>query len=366
MMRGVQEPGFASDREKLAETLRALGIADDAIERALEHDDPVASVFEAVLTPEIAQRTVSPAEIAARGGLGVDEIGEMTAAFGLAVPEPDQPAFSEEEAWVLTELGRLAETWPPDLTIQVSRVYGRLLARIAQTEVRLFRAHVEPRIRAEHEEPEAALAAIRSAFERLLPLADPLITGVHRRWLEHELAQAAIRDAESGFELRLPGTVDVALLFCDLKDFTAFADREGDAAAVGAIDRFNTTVIRERGHASRFTKSLGDGAMLVYGDAVEAVAAGARIIRAIRADGMPRVHASVHRGPAVVREGDYFGGAVNLAARLLALAGRDELLATRPVVDSCGVRFAWDRAGAVSLRGVAGLVEVFRLQGAEP
>jgi adenylate cyclase len=265
---------------------------------------------------------------------------------------------------VFTELGRLEETWPPDLAIQLSRVYGRLLARIAQTEVRLFRTNVEPRIRAEREEPEAALAAIRSAFERLLPLADPLIVGVHRRWLEHELAQVAVREAESGFESRLPGAVDVAFLFCDLKDFTAYADREGDDAAVRAIDGFNATLIRERGPSFRFMKALGDGAMLVYGEAGEAVAAGARIVAAIGPDGVPGVHASVHTGVAVVRDGDYFGGAVNVAARLLALAGRDELLATRPVVDSCRAEFAWERAGAVSLRGVAGLVEVFRLDGA--
>ncbi|MGH2953623.1 MAG: adenylate/guanylate cyclase domain-containing protein [Solirubrobacterales bacterium] len=360
----MQQAAPEPDRAKLVEMLRTLGVADDAIERALERGDPVASIFEAVLTPAIEQRTVSPAEIAARGGLAVEATREMTRAFGLRVPDPDEPAFTEDEAWVFTELERLVETWPPDLAIQLSRVYGRLLARIAQTEVRLFRDYVEPRIRAERDEPEAALAAIQSAFERLLPLADPLILGVHRRWLEHELAQVAVREAESGLESRLPGSVDVAFLFCDLKDFTAYVDREGDDAAVRAIDGFNATVIRERGPSFRFMKALGDGAMLVYGDAGEAVAAGARIVAAIGADGAPGVHASVHRGVAVVREGDYFGGAVNVAARLLTLAGRDEMLATRPVVDSCGAEFTWERAGAVSLRGVAGLVEVFRLNAA--
>jgi adenylate cyclase len=361
MMRGVPEATSPPNRETLVETLRSLGVAEDAIERALERDDPVASVFETVLAPGIAERTVTPAEVAARGGLEIEVTLQMAAAYGLPVPEPDQPAFTEEEARVFAELGRLADTWPPQLTVQVLRVYGRLLARIAQTEVRLFRAYVEPRIRAEREEPETALAAIRAAFERLLPLADPLIVGVHRRWMEHELAQVAIREAESGFNSRLPGAVEVAFLFCDLKDFTAYVDRQGDEAAIGLIDSFNETVIRERGEGFRFMKLLGDGAMLVYGESADAVAAGGRIIAASGADDMPGVHASVHQGVAVVREGDYFGGAVNVAARLLTLATRDELLATRPVIDSCGAEFDWERAGAVSLRGVAGLVEVFRL-----
>ena len=73
--------------------------------------------------------------------------------------------------------------------------------------------------------------------------------------------------------------------------------------------------------------------MLSYGDAPEAVAAGARVIAGMRAEGMPRVHASVHKGVAITREGDYFGGAVNLAARLLAVSGPDELLATLPAIE---------------------------------
>ena len=159
----------------------------------------------------------------------------------------------------------------------------------------------------------------------------------------------------------LPGAVDVTLLFCDLKDFTAYADEEGDGAAVAAIDRFTDTVTRERGRSVRLMKLLGDGAMLAYAEPEDALTAGERIIAAVRDAPGPGVHASAHTGVAVLREGDYFGGAVNLAARLLALARRDELVATRPVVESGGDRFAWERAGPVRVRGVAEPVEIFRL-----
>jgi hypothetical protein len=46
---------------------------------------------------------------------------------------------------------------------------------------------------------------------------------------------------------RLPGAVEVTVLFCDLKDFTAYADLAGDAAAVDAIDQLTGIVMRERG-----------------------------------------------------------------------------------------------------------------------
>jgi adenylate cyclase len=160
----------------------------------------------------------------------------------------------------------------------------------------------------------------------------------------------------------LPGAVRVTFLFCDLKDFTAHADRAGDEAAVAAIDCFFATVNARRGEHCRFQKSLGDGVMLTYDHAGEAVAAGARIIGHMRRqDRMPGVHASVHSGVAIVREGDYFGGTVNVAARLLNAAGRDELVATQTVVDACEDDFDWASAGTVRVRGLREAVELFRL-----
>jgi class 3 adenylate cyclase len=218
---------------------------------------------------------------------------------------------------------------------------------------------VVPRLRADGRNPDETLRAARDAFEALLPLADPLLTGVHRRWLEHELAQEAVMTAELGGALH--GAVDVTFLFCDLKDFTAFADSEGDTAAVSAIDQFADTVIRQRGLEFRFMKALGDGFMLAYSDPCAAVSAGGRIVKAMQVPRMPRVHASVHRGVAIVREGDYFGGAVNLAARLLNAADRDDLIATSSVVESCGNEFAWEPIGQRRIRGVAELIDVYRL-----
>jgi adenylate cyclase len=318
------------------------------------------AVFEPVLMEEVGRRTLSAREIEAEGGLQVEQIAMMTEAFGLPVPDPDQPAFTREEGDVFRRLKELEDVFPPEVAVQVGRVYGRLLARIAQTELQLFRVYVVPRLRAAGRDQEQTLRAARNAFEQLAPLADPLIVGVHRRWLEHELAQEAVTSSEEVGVL--PGAVDVTFLFCDLKDFTAFADSHGDAAAVGAIDHFAETVTRERGREFRFIKALGDGFMLAYGDPAAAVRAGDRIIKAMQVPGMPRVHASAHRGVAIVREGDYFGTSVNLAARLLNAAGGDELIATQQVVDSTSDEFRWEAIGQRRIRGVAELVDAYRLE----
>src|SRR5689334_9496584 len=126
-------------------------------------------------------------------------------------------------------------------------------------------------------------------------------------------------------------TVVITLLFCDLKGFTTFAEENGDTAAVAAIERFAALVDAERGDRGTIVKALGDGYMLAYPDADSAVAAGARMIARASGGEGPPIHASVHSGPAVSRDGDYFGQSVNLAARLLESARGGELLATEEV-----------------------------------
>jgi len=330
------------------------------IEHAVERGDPEGAIFDAVLMPSIAERTVSAEEIERQGGLRVGDLQALIGAFGLRPPAPNEPAFSPEEARVFVELGRLDDIWPPEFDVRLGRAWGPLLARAAQAAMQLFRHYAEPRLRTDHTDRLGGLRAVQSAFERLLPLADPVLLGVYHRWVEHELAQAAVSEAEASSHA-LPGAVSVAFLFCDLKDFTAFADAEGDEAAMAALDRFFETVALERGDDSRLMKALGDGVMLAYGDAPAAVAAGARIMARARTLTPLCVHASVHFGVAIARDGDYFGRAVNLAARLLDAAGADELVATRSVVESTVDSYAWEPIGVRKMRGVAQPVEVFRL-----
>lgn len=353
--------GGAADEDAIAALVR-LGFAPDAAADYVRRGDPEGAVFDRVLLPGRKERTVSPVAIEAQGGLPVGEVAELMEAFGLPRPQAAAPTFTAEEARVFVALRELDELWPAEVRTQVARVYGAMLAGIARAETQAFQMYTEHHVREEGGDTAAQLRAVQSAFERLLPLADPLLLGVHRRWIEHELAQRAVSVAErSAGTAGLPGGVEVTFLFCDLKDFTAYAESHGDTAAISAIDRFFEVVEHERGPGGRLVKSLGDGAMLVYDDPADAVAAARRVIAAMRSPGLPGVHASVHRGVAIERSGDYFGGSVNLAARLLALARRDELLATADVVEPCRGTFEWKSAGERMLRGVATPVAIYTL-----
>jgi class 3 adenylate cyclase len=347
---------------ELVDALVRMGVARGDAEEAVRRGDPESVIFDPVLLKERSERTMTLEQIEARGGLPAPDMAAIMQAFGLPAPPLDEPAFTPAEARVFQELNQLKEFWPQDLMLQVARVYGRMLSRIAGSEAQAFWQHTVPYLRLRNPDQVTELGAMQAAFERLLPLADPLLLGVHRRWVEYELGQAAVRDAEQrAGAARLPGAEDVAFLFCDLKDFTRYAEVEGDEAAILVIDRFFDVVMRERGNLGRLVKSLGDGAMLAYDDPAEAVAVGARVIAAVGAGDGPGVHASVHHGVAIAREGDYFGGAVNLAARLLAFGERDQLVATGVVVQASGDRFRWASLGERPVRGVAHPVALFQL-----
>jgi adenylate cyclase len=353
--------GLGADQRDLVAALLDLGVSVEAMEHAHTRGHLQDAIFDMVLDPERVLRTVSARAIEARGGWPVPATLAMVSAFGFPSPEPDEPYFSVPEAEALIAAATRQEWWPMEVQMEVSRVWGQALARIAAAEVYNFRFGTEPRVRGGQVTPAEALATIQRALAELLPLADPLIVGIHRRWVDHELAQYAVREAEEHAPGAIPGATDVCLLFCDLKDFTTFAERHGDAAATTAASHFAHVTVDERGEHGRVVKELGDGAMLVFPDAAEAVSAWRRFRVAMTDLGAPALHGGMHQGVVVRREGDYFGGAVNLAARLLALAGSGELLATRAAVERASAADIWTAIGSRKLRGLRAEVEIYRL-----
>jgi YHS domain-containing protein len=82
---------------------------------------------------------------------------------------------------------------------------------------------------------------------------------------------------------------------------------------------------------------------------------------AMREHGSPAVRVGLHHGPAIEREGDYFGASVNLAARVSSAAAGGEVLATGATAalasDLEGVIF--ESRGRKSLRNVSEPVDLF-------
>src|SRR5512132_1191832 len=80
-----------------------------------------------------------------------------------------------------------------------------------------------------------------------------------------------------------------------------------------------------------------DAVMLRSADAAAAIRLGLCIVHDVGAQhGFPLVRVGMHTGPAVEREGDWFGATVNLAARVSAAAAGGEALLTAATRDAAG------------------------------
>jgi len=125
-------------------------------------------------------------------------------------------------------------------------------------------------------------------------------------------------------------SVNATFLFADIAGFTALTEAHGDEEAAALVADF-CAAIRGELPASGGTqvKTIGDAVMLTIPDPAAAILLGLRITHELmRGHGAPAVRVGLHHGPAIERAGDYFGSAVNLAARVSAEASGGEVLVT--------------------------------------
>ena len=125
-------------------------------------------------------------------------------------------------------------------------------------------------------------------------------------------------------------TVSATFVFADIAGFTALTEAHGDEEAANLVSDFSDAIDEELASSGGMhVKTIGDAVMLVIPDPRTAVQLGLRITNELMlGHGAPEVRVGLHFGPAVRRSGDYFGAAVNLAARVSAEAKGSEVLLT--------------------------------------
>jgi adenylate cyclase len=154
-------------------------------------------------------------------------------------------------------------------------------------------------------------------------------------------------------------------VFADLAGYTALTDQRGDQQAAVVAREFRRTMCAlSRRHGAWQVKSMGDGVMIWAPDAGPAMALAADAVEEVgtRPDLLP-VRVGVHTGPAVMRGCDWYGSAVNVAARLAAEAQPNEALVSATTRDAARGQLA-SRLGApreLVLRGLERPVAAWRL-----
>lgn len=152
-------------------------------------------------------------------------------------------------------------------------------------------------------------------------------------------------------------------LFADLAGFTALTEAHGDVGAADLVGAF-TAAARELlpQHQGREVKTIGDALMIAGSDAHQSVRLGLRLAHEVGGcHGMPSVRVGMHTGSAVERDRDFIGAAVNLAARISALAGGDQVILSEATREAAGAMpdVALHALGTHTLKNVGGPLAIF-------
>lgn len=155
-----------------------------------------------------------------------------------------------------------------------------------------------------------------------------------------ELGLGAVQVLQSLSESRGRGRgqQDVAILFTDLVEFSAWALEVGDETALELLRRIGEAVEGAvRAHDGKVVKRLGDGVMAAFPEPVEAVEAACEAsarLAELEAEGyQPELRAGVHLGRPRKMGGDYLGVDVNIASRLVDAASGGEILVSAAVCE---------------------------------
>ncbi|MFC0809693.1 adenylate cyclase CyaC [Ensifer sp. P24N7] len=178
----------------------------------------------------------------------------------------------------------------------------------------------------------------------------------------------------------------VAVLFCDLRDFTRIAEHRLPYDTVFLLNRY-FEVVGEAVESSGgvVDKFIGDGALAIFGLKAplpeacrQALSAAARLSQGIRALNQTfegeleqplRLAIGLHAGPAIIGEMGYgqatsltvVGDTINTASRLEGLAKEHdvELAVSAELVERAGLSFEGHRRLEISLRGRKATLETW-------
>lgn len=350
-------------RVRLVLALEASGVSLDELGEAVRSGG-LSLDFVDLLMPSPVRLLEMTHEEAGRELQVGEEMGEgVRLLLGMTAAEPSEP-IRRDDAELYRLIARVREMGPsPEVMIRVFRVFVESARRIVDVQ-RQFVDEVllGPAIASGLSEDEvlrsttptrlAYRAMGRQIWDVVLDrVIDEAVFDSVVVLMERALAREGIMSGDAD---RL-----AAIAFVELTDTEEAGDQEA-ARQASKLGEFVADLTA--GGRGRLVKLLGDGAMLHFPESTSAVSFALDAVASAGLHGLGGLHAGVHAGPMIRRDGDYFGTVVNVASRVAAEASSGEVLVTPEVVAAWEgngeVRF--DPFGAVTLRNVARPVDLFR------
>lgn len=335
--------GQTGPREEVLTAVRALlrarGVSDAEIAAAIEEDRLDLLAIDRLLMRKPPHLT--PKQIAEAAGVEGEEAGRLWRALGFPEVSDEDPFFSEEDLAALCLVHGFVSLGiaPLDTTVQLTRVMGLSMARLAEAVVA---ATAEGAVGADQIAPsepgqeDHILIAERIAFasELVLPGMEQLIIYGWRRHIQAASRRHATMRRDRASDPAGPGALTIG--FADMVGFTALSQQLAAPELAQVVDRFellaHETVI---GNGGRVVKMIGDEVMYVSDQAAEGVEIALALVEAYADDDLlSDVRVGLASGHVLSREGDYFGTPVNRASRLVNIADAGMVIVGKEVHDA--------------------------------
>ena len=259
-------------------------------------------------------------------GVTVEAAEHAWAILGLTVDDVDTPTLSQADVDSLATWAAMRTQMGVDAADGYLRVLGASVARLAEAVSSMIRTS-SPRLWLGHTGNELTTAQAYRDVAEFVPRVGQMIDAIHRHHLvsTRTFIEGAVQGPSAGL---LCGVG-----FADLSGFTALTQSLTPAELSAMLTEFGaTTSDVVHAHDGRVVKFLGDAVMWVNSDPVRLAQAALDLVQHPRAreEGL-QVRAGLGYGEILAISGDYFGNAVNLAARLVAAAAPGQVLAAAEV-----------------------------------
>lgn len=316
----------------LREVLVAVGVPPAAVAEAEEDGTLPLLAIERLVLPEPAAYDL--AELAEVAGMPASQIAQLWRSLGFAEPRPGDRIFTAADADMLHTIAGLIEMGviDPGLVVQMSRVIGSSLARVASAQVDA----IDPDDGIQPDDREDALRRHDRQHEfslyagTLLPTLPKVMDYVWRRHLQAAARQRINREASgSDRDRRVVG-------FADLVGFTALSQQISPRELAAVVDRFETIAYDTVGRlGGRVVKMIGDEVMFSVDDDRAAAEIALTLAEAYADDDdLSDVRVGLAAGPVLQREADLYGPVVNLASRIVGIAFPASVVAAESVHDT--------------------------------
>lgn len=350
-------PG-AEGRLALLDHLAAEGITIEEMVEAERAGRLTIAAAERLLRGGVQRLTL--AEVCERAGVDVELARRTWLADGFPDPE-DAPIFSEADVRIFPTMQIAVAAFGEDVFLELARVLGASIARIAEAEVAAFAATMAAPLLREGA-GEVAVARALGQVGQLLPMVDGVVERLHRHHLEAAIRRLAYTAEGVGLQ---PATTPMAVGFADLSGYTTLSGQLPVEDLLQLLAQFNAvasdTVTASGG---RVVKLIGDEVMFVTSSASSACLVTMALRRSMDAIGVPLpLRMGVAYGTVLTRDGDFYGPVVNLAARAAGVAGAGQTLVDVAVRDAVlgETELPVRDAGTFSLKGFTDPVPLFEL-----